>query len=235
MGFPQRGALMIIALAGILTLNLAQILTAAAAVGALVYAQHEIRETQRRSNRELAYRWSERQHDPEFAELLAEASRFLTIREERPVDRRALEVARWSQWRRTDDDNVKRKGRILLYLNYLERVGGLFCEGRIDHTTALHLFGYTAHEYWNRWNWFVWLVRVADTNNPKTFQWWEQLGRAWALDNGRVQQPARSTLSRMEAKRPDQTETGQINPSSLERERLSIRLDDWSIELARVQ
>lgn len=152
---------------------LATIVTAGAAVGALVYASKQISAAQQRAKEELAYELYARDEDPAFVKPTATAVDFLTIDERKACKRRRLEKRRWRRWRRM---NREEQGTIVLYLNHFENVGGLYALDRLDEKATMLLFGLTAHTYWGRFEWFI---RRLRRRAPRAYSEWEKFKDAY--------------------------------------------------------
>lgn len=71
----------------------------------------------------------------------------------------------------------KDAAQIVLYLNHLEAVGGLYEQDRLDETSAMRLFGQAAATYWKRADWLVDQLRNGDS--PAAFDKWEALAKAY--------------------------------------------------------
>jgi hypothetical protein len=161
-----------VAVAPFFRLDLASAGTALAAGVALVYAQRQVSDAKDRGKQELAYRLSERAAAPDFVPCIAAASDFLTI-EEQGSRRCREEERRWQRWQRMPR---LEKGKIVVYLNHLEHVGGLHAKGRLDKEAAMLLFGQAASAYWERGQWFIGRLREEQ---PRAFSEWEKLNDAY--------------------------------------------------------
>jgi hypothetical protein len=150
---------------------LAAFLTFGAAVTALIYARRELHSARDSARIDLTFRLYEHQLDPEFANHIALTADFITIDGDEP--RKLAAERRWRRWQRMDRST---KAQIVLYLNHLEVVGGMYELDRLDETAAMRLFGHAAVEYWRRADWFVDRVRAK---NPAAFDKWEALAKAY--------------------------------------------------------
>jgi hypothetical protein len=151
---------------------LAAMLTFVAAVAAIIYARRQLLLAQDASRIDLTFRLYDRQLTPEFARHIALTADFLTI--DKQGDERLREVyARCRQWEAMSREE---QAEVVMYLNHLEAVGGLYQLKRLDSDAAMRLFGYAAEVYWERAEWFVEFLRGPAGN--KAFDKWEALARA---------------------------------------------------------
>lgn len=144
-----------------------------AAVVGLRYARRELTTAKENTRIDLAFRLYEHEHTPEFVKHIAMASDFLTL--DCPEARQeAAAQARWRRWQRM---SRQERGDVILYLNHLEVVAGLYEMGRLDENTTMRLFGGAAAEYWRRGSWFI--ERLRAETDASTFDQWEMLARGF--------------------------------------------------------
>jgi hypothetical protein len=158
----------------------ATMLTAVAAAVALGYARRELRQARETARIDLTFRLYERQLSPDFARHIAQAADFITIDGD---GSERLKVA-YDRCRRWDAMSRKEQAEIVLYLNHLEAVGGLFKMGRLDVDTAMRLFGQAAEAYWRRADWFI--EHLRGPHGSAVFDKWEGLAcahRRWKPQN----------------------------------------------------
>jgi CRISPR/Cas system-associated endonuclease Cas1 len=160
--------------------NIAEALTAAAAaltffaaLGAIYYAHRQLSAAKDTARVDLTFRLYEHQLNPEFAKHIALTADFITIEEE-GAKRNRIACKRWRKWEGMDRSDA---AEIVLYLNHLEAVGGLYEQGRLDETAAMRLFGQAAAAYWKRADWFVKQLRSGD--GAAAFDKWEALAKAY--------------------------------------------------------
>lgn len=160
---------------------LGAMLTFVAAAVAIVYARRQVLLAQDTSRVDLTFRLYDRQLTPDFARHIALTADFLTIDEQ--GDERLREA--YSRCRRWKKMGREKQAEIVMYLNHLEAVGGLFQLKRLDDDAAMRLFGYAAEVYWERAQWFVEFLRGP--TGDKAFDKWEALARAhacWKVKQG---------------------------------------------------
>ncbi len=160
--------------------NIAEALTAAAAVltffaalSAIYYAHRQLSAAKDTARVDLTFRLYEHQLNPEFARHIALAADFITI-DEKGAKQKGIADRRWRRWEAMDR---KEATQLILYLNHLEAVGGLYEQNRLDETAAMRLFGQAAAAYWKRADWFVTRLRTA--SGAAAFNKWEALAKAY--------------------------------------------------------
>lgn len=161
-------------------INIAEEVTAVAAaltfltaLGAVYYAHRQLSAAKEASRVDLTFRLYEHQLDPEFAKHIALSANFITIAET-GAKRRRIAKKRWRKWERMDRNDA---AQLVIYLNHLEAVGGLYEQDRLDETAAMRLFGHAAAVYWERADWFIDRIRTADSE--AAFDKWEALAKAY--------------------------------------------------------
>ena len=152
----------------------AAVATALAAILATGYASKQIATARKIARVELTFRLYEHQLDPEFANRIALTSDFVTI-DGALFSKELVAKQRWWRWNRMRRD---KKMQILLYLNHLEAVGGLYEAKRLDRKSAMELFGATATAYWGRADWFV---QRLQAEKPAAFEKWGKLVEEYRL------------------------------------------------------
>jgi hypothetical protein len=151
----------------------AAVITMAAAVVALTYARRELATAREHAQIDLTFRLYEHQLDPEFSQHVAITADFLRI-PGKGEERELRAERRWKAWTKMSRG---KRAEILLYLNHLEVVGGLYELGRLDEMAVMHQFGGAADVYWRAGDWFV--SRVRDADSPDTFAKWGALAAAY--------------------------------------------------------
>lgn len=169
-----------VAVAPFFQTNIADAITAAAAtltflaaMGAIYYAHRQLSAAKDASRVDLTFRLYEHQLDPEFAKHIALSAGFITIAET-GAKRSRIAKKRWRKWEKMDRDDA---AQLVIYLNHLEAVGGLYEQNRLDETAAMRLFGHAAAVYWKRADWFIDRIRTADSE--AAFDKWEALAKAY--------------------------------------------------------
>jgi hypothetical protein len=157
---------------------LGAVITALAAIFALIYASRQLESARDATRIELTFRLYEHQLTSEFANHIAKTADFLAIDQTGRAGERAAN-RRWRRWNRMDRS---KKSQILLYLNHLEAVGGLYESGRLDEKATMELFGLAAATFWARADWLVKRLRGSKPGTGAAFDKWEALARefnAW--------------------------------------------------------
>lgn len=149
----------------------ATVLTFFAAMGAIYYAHRQLSAAKDTAGVDLAFRLYEHQLNPDFARHIAISADFITIEE--GAKRSQIADERWGEWVAMDR---RKAAEIVLYLNHLEAVGGLYEQGRLDETATMRLFGQAASAYWKRADWFI--ERTRARSSAATFNKWEALAAA---------------------------------------------------------
>lgn len=152
---------------------MAAALTFFTALGAIYYAHRQLSGAKDTARVDLTFRLYEHQLNPEFARHIALAADFITIDEDGDRHTRIAEK-RWRRWKRMDRSDA---AEVVLYLNHLEAVGGLYEQNRLDETATMRLFGQAAAAYWKRAEWFV--DRLRTTGSAAAFDKWEVLAKAY--------------------------------------------------------
>jgi hypothetical protein len=147
------------------------LVTAIAAFCALIYASKQLDSAHDATRIDLTFRLYEHQLNAEFVRHIAKTADFLAIAQNGAERER---VAR-QRWRRWNEMSRSERGQIVLYLNHLEAVGGLFQSERLEEEAAMDLFGVAAATFWERADWFVERVRASKPGAEKAFDKWEAL------------------------------------------------------------
>jgi hypothetical protein len=156
------------------------LLTAGAAVAALGYAARQIRiareagrEDAQHAREVLTYELYHHQSDPKIGEYIAIMADFISLEEMSPRKRRKVEERHWRRWQRM---SRAQKHAVVVYMNYIETVAGLYRLGRLDEHATMLLFGQAASSYWKRGEWFIRRLRLQV---PRAFIDWEMLADAY--------------------------------------------------------
>ena len=152
---------------------LAAVLTFVAAAIAIFYARRQLALAHDTSRIDLTFRLYDRQLTPEFAQHIALTGDFVTMEGQ---GEGRLKEAR-SRCREWSEKSRKEQAEIVMYLNHLEAVGGLYQLKRLDDDTTMRLFGYAAEVYWKRADWFIKYLRGSD--GKEAFDKWEALATAY--------------------------------------------------------
>lgn len=152
---------------------LAAALTFITAAIAVFYARRQLNLAHDTSRIDLTFRLYDRQLTPEFARHIALAGDFITIDAE-GTERLKEAYSRCRRWKEMPREE---QAEIVMYLNHLEAVGGLYELNRLDNDTTMRLFGYAAEAYWQRAGWFVEYLRGP--NDAEAFNKWEALATAY--------------------------------------------------------
>jgi hypothetical protein len=152
---------------------LAAVLTFATAAVAIIYARRQLSLARDTSRIDLTFRLYDRQLTPEFARHIALAGDFVTI-DAQGTERLKEVYDRCRRWKRMSREE---QAEIVMYLNHLEAVGGLYQLNRLDNDTTMRLFGHAAEVYWKRAGWLIEYLRVP--NGSEAFDKWETLAVAY--------------------------------------------------------
>ncbi len=151
---------------------LAAVITMAAAIIGLRYARREVSTARENARVELAFRLYEQQLDSKFAESMGVCIEFLSIKEQ-GKERERIADKRWAKFQTMAP---RERTTLLLYLNHLEVVGGLYRMGHLDKKTAMHYFGAAASAYAERFEWFI---ERAQFENRNFFENWLAFAAAY--------------------------------------------------------
>lgn len=155
---------------------LGALVTAIAAILALIYARGQLDSARDATRIDLTFRLYEHQLNAEFARHIAITADFLAIAQ-KGAERERVARQRWRRW---CEMTRSERGQIVLYLNHLEAVGGLFKSKRLEEKAAMDLFGVAAATFWARADWFVERVRASRPGAENAFDKWEALAEEFS-------------------------------------------------------